>query len=259
MKFKKLLLSLTPLFNHDNPILIKLISVKKIMLILSCLIVFLLASTPDLNAQAYTVVWSGYDVANPEGLNTEPDNQTTGWTAITSGSQSSNLWSDAHSIPFSFEFFGTSVTQFKVSQNGLITFDVSASGTTVNNNTSLPNANLPDNTIAGFWDDFTNSPPTGANDIVYTKIFGTSPNRQFWIKYYSFEYSVFEYSYFSIVLDETTNKVYIVRNNTHSSSVAAGSSTVGVQLNSTTALQTSNSPNVFFDSGFNNHFCQPYG
>ena len=243
MKFNKLFLSLTSLFNHHNPILIKLISCKRIMLTLSCLIVIMLAFTHEVNAQAYT---TSTGAGNPESLNTETDNIVSDWTAITTAPQSSNIWSDAQDIPFSFEFFGSSVTQFKVSQNGLLTFDASASGTPENNNTSLPNANLSNNTIAWFWDNFTNSPPTGSNDVVWTKTFGDSPNRQFWIKTYSFEYASYTYCYFAVALEETTNKIYIIDYSYHNAG-GSGSSTIGVQQNSTTAVQYSD--NYTFQTG----------
>jgi len=61
MLFNKFLIMkkciLSALFNHDNPIMIK-------VSILSCLIVFMLTFTFDINAQSYTVVWSDDDVAN---------------------------------------------------------------------------------------------------------------------------------------------------------------------------------------------------
>ncbi|MCD4697857.1 MAG: VCBS repeat-containing protein, partial [Bacteroidales bacterium] len=238
---------LSTLFNQHNSNMNMLISGKRIVLTLSCLIVFMLTFTPDLNAQAYTVIWSGEDAGNPGGLNTESDFNVSGWTEIIPASQSSNYWSTAHSIPFSFQFFGSSVTEIKVSLNGLITFDVSASGTPPNDNTNLPDASLPDNTIAGFWDNFTNSPPTGSNDMVATKTFGTAPNRQFWIKYRSLEYASYEWSIFAVVLEETSNKVYMV--DMAWPQYGSGSSTVGVQQNSTTAVEYSGSPNVSFNSG----------
>ena len=126
-----IIMKLNTLFNQ-----IKKITGKRTMLILSFLIVFMLALTSDLNAQAYTVSWSGVNAGNPGGLNTDYDNNSS-WPSITSGSQSSNFWSGPHDIPFDFEFYGVNVTQFMVSQNGLITFDISASGTPKNNNTNL--------------------------------------------------------------------------------------------------------------------------
>jgi len=235
----KPLLFLTSLFNHNNPIRIKLISCKRIMLTLSCLIVFMLAFTPDLNAQAYTTSYHT-NAGNPGNQNTQSDNSTVGWTSITNGPNSTNYWSAAQSI-FAFEFFGTSFTELKFSQNALITFS-DATGTPTSANTSLPNASLPDNTIAGFWDSYA-SPNSG--DRVYTQTFGSSPDRQFWIRYHSFEIGSYSYAYFAIVLEETTNKVYMIDYNYKSG--GPSSSTVGVQQNSTTAIQSTTT--YSFNSG----------
>jgi len=217
---------------------------KKIILVLSVMFITLLALNSNAQTKdvSYTVIYHE-DAGNPGGLNTNFDGY--GMQAmITGGNQPVNFWSDAQDIPFDFEFFGSAVTQLKVSQNGLITFDMSASGTPPNDNSSLPAASLPDNTIAGFWDNFTNNPPTGSNDCVYKSTFGTAPHRQFWIHYHSLTYASYIVAYFAIVLEETTNKIYMVDCNYSNGS---GSSTVGVQKDNITAFQFSGSPNVSFN------------
>ena len=223
---------------------------KKMILALSVISITL--SALSLNAQtsdrdiAYTVNYHE-DAGNPGGLNT--DVETTNfnlWSAVMTGNQSNNVWSGATNIPFDFEFYGSVFNQFNVSHNGLITFDTSVSGTPPNDNGSLPAADLPDYTIAGFWDHFTNNPPTTVISHIRTRTFGTAPHRQFWIYYFQFEYGAYSFAFFATVLEETTNKVYMVDHNYHAT--ATGSSTVGVQKNSTTACQYSGSPNVSFNS-----------
>jgi plastocyanin len=183
---------------------------------------------------------------NPGGLNTETDTYTTGWTQIMAGSQASNVWTPVQTIPFTFEFFGTAVTQYKVSQNGIITFDPAAASPPPGANEALPSALLPNLSICMFWDAFTTSPPTGSNDYIYTKVFGTAPNRQLWIRYYSFEYSGFSFAYWEAVLEETTNKVYIVDQDYWSGS---GSATVGLQENTTNYVMATGSPSIAFATG----------
>lgn len=173
---------------------------------------------------------------NPGGLNTDGDAVTTGWTAITTGSQAANVWSANQTIPFAFTFWGTPVTQYKVSQNGVLTFDITSvimPGTNVN----IPSSTLPNLSVAGMWDDFTNTPPTGSNDVVYSKTFGVAPNRQHWVLWFSFEYGnpSMSFAYMAIVLEETTNRIYVV--DEYSTTSPLGSTTVGVQLNGTTGVE----------------------
>ncbi|MBN1340563.1 MAG: carboxypeptidase regulatory-like domain-containing protein, partial [Bacteroidales bacterium] len=205
----------------------------------------LLIAAIGLSAQSYTEAYFS-NAGNPGGLNTDGDATTTGWTAITAGSQATNTWSTFVIMPFTFDFFGTPVTRFKVSQNGLVTFDITAPDPPANANTTLPAASLPVSTIAMFWDEFTLTPPTGSNDIVYWKVFGTAPNRQLWIRYHSFEVSGYSFAYWACALEETTNKVYIVDMSYRSGS---GGATVGLQQNGTNAVMAAGSPNILFNSG----------
>ncbi|MCB0843876.1 MAG: right-handed parallel beta-helix repeat-containing protein, partial [Bacteroidetes bacterium] len=174
------------------------------------------------------------DAGYPGVLNTESYSTTTGWTSLIDGPQAANIWSPTAAIPFPFEFYGSPVTHFKASQNGLLTFDVAATALP-NANDNLPSANLPDSTLC-FWDEFTNTPSTGTNDDILMQTFGTAPNRQLWVKYYSFEIGnpSASFSYFAFVLEETTNKIYMVE---MYGTTPLLTMTVGVQLNNTTAVQ----------------------
>jgi flagellar hook assembly protein FlgD len=196
--------------------------------ILLSLLSFLLS---NLSGQDYLIQFQ-QNSGNPGGLNLETDLSLTGWTAFTTGNQSSNSWSSTRSLPFSFEFFGTSVTHYMCSQTGVLTFDT-LTAVLPNENTNLPNVSLSDMSIAGTWDQFTVNPPTGANDIIYYKVFGTTPNRQLWIKWNSFKIGNLNSAYWAIVLEETSNNIYVV----DMLSAGGGSCTVGVQENSGNAVQ----------------------
>ncbi|MEL6633840.1 MAG: right-handed parallel beta-helix repeat-containing protein [Bacteroidota bacterium] len=178
------------------------------------------------------------DAGNPGGLNTGTDSDLNSWTEILPASLSTNQWSSTQSIPFDFDFFGSPVTHFRVSANGLVTFDTTST-LLPNASENLPSPNLPDRTIATFWTAFTTSGPTGSNDRVYTRVFGTAPNRQLYIRWHSFEMNTASFVYLSCVLEECSNTIYIVD---QYSTTAAGATTtfnatVGIQRDNTTALQ----------------------
>lgn len=221
----------------------------------------------SVNAQTYTYTTakSNADVGNPGGVKTSYDYTTTGATRIMRGHtgpngstsstyQSTNYWSPAQAIPFSFDFYGASVDSFCVSKNGLLTFNTSVAGqavnTNLNSNSSLPNSNLPDSTICYLWD---NMGSTVSNyDYIYTFTQGSTGSRQLWILNYSWEYGSASYCYFAVVLEEGSNKIYVVDMSYIYGSLTA---TIGVQLSSSNAVQftsgihsTAGSPNIAYGS-----------
>jgi hypothetical protein len=210
----------------------------------------------------YTYVATYHDGAgNPGGLNTDGDATTTGWNNEIAGSAASNSWSSAIALPFAFDFYGSPVTHLKVSGNGVVTFDTMTTAPPVDANTNLPAAastNVPANSILMFWDAFTGGAPTGSNDVVYSKTFGTAPNRQFWIRYHSYEYGVnaagtshqSSFTYWGMCLEESTNKIYIVDMNYHSAGTGL-TTTVGVQ-NGTVATQWMDSTLAMNSGGSSN-------
>ena len=212
---------------------------KKLLLSLmgSVLLSFLTFSTIG---QSYVATYNT-DAGYPGTLNTEGNTTTTGWNEILAASLGANQWSSAEAIPFPFDFYGSPVTHFIASGNGLVTFDTTVIGNTPPNaNVALPDPGVPDKTIACFWDEFTGSPPTGSNDRVYTKEFGTAPNRQLWIRWFSYEWGpTGDFNYVSVVLEETSNKIYIV-DVYNSSSLVGGTTTVGIQVDNGTAFTEGN-------------------
>jgi hypothetical protein len=211
----------------------------------------LMMITVGASAQNYTYLLNHVvDAGNPGGLNTDADASTTAWIEAIAPTASANSWSDTIGIPFAFDFYGTPVTHFKVSGNGVVTFDTSATALPSDINTNLPataGANIPNNSILGFWDSFSGAPNLGTNDRVYTKLFGTAPNRQLWIRYHSYEYGLSatggaasSFTYWAMAIEEGTNKVYVIDQNYHSGG-AALTATVGVQKDATVAVQFADS------------------
>ena len=167
----------------------------------------------SVHGQTYTITNSSLNVGNPGGVRTSGDFTNSGGSQVingATGSSTRNYWSDPVAIPFTFEFADSVMTHFIVNKNGLMTFDTTNAGmqvpSSLNVNTSLPNANLPDNSIAFFWED-TSSTSVSSSDYVYVNVEGTSPNRQLWIRYYSFRVGSQSFCYWACVLEETSNKI----------------------------------------------------
>jgi hypothetical protein len=216
---------------------------KKNILILVCFV-----ASFSCKAQYYLQSWVDIN-QNPGALNTDVEYPSGGglsttWSQI-HGAFASPTWSAATTIPFPFQFNGSSVTQFKVSNSAVVTFDV---GTALPAPTftpsALPNAAIPDNSVC-VW----GLQGIGANDFVMSKTFGTAPNRQYWIFFtsYSTPGAAANYNYFSIVLEETSNNIYIV--DQRNSITGTNPLTLGLQINGTSAVQVAGSPNANFEAG----------
>lgn len=186
-----------------------------------------------LNAQYYM---NDYSTAlkNPGALNTDAEYPVGGgldasWTSFANPS-ASPAWSTNQTIPFTFMFNGSAETQFKVSNSGVLTFDVATVVAAPSFTTSsLPSASIPDKSVC-VW----GVRGTGANDYICKKTFGTAPFRQHWIFFTSYSTATAnDYVYYSIVLEETTNNIYIVDQRSYS---VVANLALGVQINSTTAV-----------------------
>ncbi|MBP9186588.1 MAG: T9SS type A sorting domain-containing protein [Bacteroidia bacterium] len=231
---------------------------KKQLLSLATGALLLFAS--NANAQYYTIGITG---GNPKGVNAEGENPgaasggplANGWTSIwTGGAASVAAYSPITSIPFSFTFNGSAFTRFKASNSGSVTFDTASTIIPAYGNVALPSANVPDNSINILGV----KPITNAtySSSIITKTFGTAPNRQFWIQYNFFsEANISEgWTYWAVVLEETSNKVYIVDMKTlcvTGGALCANNVKIsaGLQMNSTTAYTIAGSPNL----GANNY------
>lgn len=223
-----------------------------------CTIVILFIFT-DISAQ-YQVTKSALNIGNPGGLRSTSDYTATGETIIfqyNGSGTTNNNWSPPLTIPFDFYFNGSAVSKFCLSKNGLLTFDTTKANLSVaynlsNDNSALPYSSLPNNTICYFWDSFGN--PLGTDDDVYGQTLGTAPNRQYWIRNNSYRIGTTDYAFFALVLEETTNKIYVVDMNFKFGGNTTA--TVGIQTDSATAYQvtsglasTAGSPNITMGSG----------
>ena len=175
---------------------------KKITLLIAGLF---LASTLSFGQYYYLGGGSG----NPGGLNTDDEFSnswsTDGWTSILGPSVATPTWSANQTIPFTFNFNGSPVTQYKVSSTGVLTFTTGAVTVPSSTNAALPDATIPDASIC-MW----GIEASGTNDEVVIKPFGTAPNRQQWIYLVSNTLGGAGWTYASFVLEETSDRIYLV-------------------------------------------------
>ena len=178
---------------------------------------------------------TAFNQVPPGSLNPGSSSVSAGTYELVLGSQPSNAWSAPYRIPFDYYFFGAPVTHFKVSNNGVLTFDTTATALP-GQNENLPSTQLPDLSICAFWDTAANG-PTGGNDRVRIDTFGTAPNRQLIIYWWS--YTVGNpspaYLYFSISINEANSDITISDERT--SSPSDQTKTVGLQFNQSLAVQ----------------------
>ncbi len=194
------------------------------------------------NAQYYYLPFTNSPGQNPGGLNNDTEypvggGLVAGWTSIHAGNAATPAWSTTGTIPFTFNFNGNTVSQYKVSTSGVLTFTTAAVTVPSYTNGVIPNATIPDNSIM-VWGISGN----GANDNIVTKTFGTAPNRQHWVFFSSYtNYGTTCWVYWSIVFEETTNKIYIVdqRNGGCTQTVTAG-----IQIDQSNAISVVGSPSL---------------
>ncbi len=185
---------------------------------------------------------------NPGGLNNDGEYPVgsglpADWTLV-QGPGSSAAWSAQATLPFPFTFNGNVVNNYFVSNSGVLTFASSVGVAPSFTNTAIPSSSIPDNSLC-VW----GVQGIGSNDNIVSKVFGTAPNRQFWILFSSYTGdNTSSWQYWSFVLEESTNKIYIVDQRF---SGTASTLTVGIQINSTTAFQVAGSPSLACLAGAN--------
>ncbi len=207
---------------------------------------FLSAITLGLFGQGYYQIPAINAGTNPGNLNNDPEQpeaflsgNNLGYTTVLS-SGAADQWSPAQTIPFSFNFNGSAETQFYVSASGVVTFAASTPTTTPGFTPALlPAAGIPPKSVCAWGLDL-----TGANDAVVSKTFGTAPNRQHWVIWASASNSALGagWAYWGIVLEETTDRIYIVDMRNFSQGGANVALTAGIQVDGSTAYNVTGSP-----------------
>ncbi len=203
-----------------------------------------------LRAQYYYA--PGIPPGNPRGLNDSTDILASnappvGSTILYKYTAAKNYklqYSATQTLPFTFRFNGGPVSTYKVSSSGYLTFSALATVPAGPVNAALPSGLLPDSSIC-IWG------MGGASDggDIYSMVYGTSPNRQLWICYWFFgnPSDTNSQNVMSIVLEETSNNIYLVDQYGYITNSAKGiynpiHLSLGVQISSALGFQVPGSP-----------------
>lgn len=209
-----------------------------------------LASVNAIAQNYHFTFQSNGNPTNPGGLalnNSDDalDELNGGWNVL---ADSLSGYTPVMNLPFSFLFNGNNVNSFKAHYAGFITFDISTNKVVGFQSKSLPSADIPNQSVLawGLQGD-------GLNDKVLTRVFGSAPNRQFWIKFASFGTpgdSADSYNYVSIVLEESTQNIYVVGMyfNQAFGEYMSPKLSIGIQNSSTEAWSIPGSPNIMFQT-----------
>ena len=213
------------------------------------LILLLLLAFTGAKAQYYYLPYATF--GNPGGINNYDEYPVGGgldssWTSIHSGSTTVPQWTSVQTLPFTFQFNGSNYTQYKVSTSGVLTFTTSAVTAPTTTTTTIPSTAIPDNSVM-IW----GLEGAGANDNIVIQTLGTSPNRQHWVFFSSYNIpsgGVSCWTYWSIVLEETSNRIYFV-DQRFNTGACFPSLTIGVQIDNSEAYQVTGSPNIINSAG----------
>jgi hypothetical protein len=233
----------------------KTIKMKKNLLLNLLLLVAAVMTFSVTKAQYYSLS-KLYAPGNPGGVNTDADYDgntgaipagATKLITFTSAKAFTAKYSTVQTLPFTFNFNGGPVTKYKVGSTGYLTFSTTTAKIAGTANAALPSASLPDSSIC-CWG---LGGCTSGFGQVYKKTYGVAPHRQLWIGFWAMGNPSDSNSlnWWSIVLEETTNNIYVVDQWGNGVTYNGGTFnpinlTVGVQVNSTTAYQIAGSPNV---------------
>lgn len=209
----------------------------------SIAILIFLAFAYTSSAQYYrtTVLGNSPKNLNKERVNVQLDTDP-GWTTIF-GTTTTPQWSSIQTLPFAFEFNGSTANSYKVSSTGVLTFSTSAISVPGSNPGALPSASVPNKSIC-LW----GMRPTNTNSFISYKTFGNPGNRQYWVTFSFCSTGAIGFSTWSMVLEEGSNNIYIVDQWNGAGGTSALS--VGIQINSSLAFSDPLSPSVAVTSGY---------
>jgi hypothetical protein len=195
------------------------------------------------SAQYYhtTVVGNTPKNLNKERVNVQLDDDPD-WTAIM-GTTTTPIWSSIQTLPFAFKFNGSTVTNYKVSSTGVLTFSTGSVSIPGAVPSALPSVSIPNNSIC-LW----GMRPVNTNSFISYKTFGNPGNRQYWVTFSFCSTGAIALSTWSMVLEEGSNNIYLVDQWNGAGGTSALS--VGIQINSSLAFSDPLSPSVAVNSEY---------
>ena len=191
----------------------------------------------SVNAQ-YTVNYYYQAGKNPGNLNRDFEQVNSNYQTLFPFWQTPReIYFPYRSLPFPFVFYGDSVSRYRVSNTGMVSFESGPLPPVINQR--IPSPLLAPKTIA-IW----GLKQKGGNDAIFAKTFGHSPNRQHWIYFHSFSADTTNLNndaHWAVVLCETSNIIYVVDMGSYQSPLNL---TIGLQNDSMNALELRGSPNI---------------
>lgn len=118
-------------------------------------------------------------------------------------SPNNDVYTSVQTLPFSWTYYGQTVTQYLASDNGYITFETGAT-TSYAANTGIPTTSGPNNAIYAAWDDL-NLIGAGTPDVIKSWTYGTTPNRTHVVQWHSVnqDAATNSYLYAAILIHES--------------------------------------------------------
>jgi hypothetical protein len=172
---------------------------------------------------------------NKERINAKLDSDPS-WTTIM-GTTTTPTWSSIQNLPFTFQFNGSPVSNYKVSSTGVLTFSTATTSVPSAIPSALPSSSIPNNSIC-LW----GMQPLDARSFISHKTFGKVGTRQYWVTFSFCPNGNLWSSVWSMVLEEGSNNIYLVEHWNGAGGVTALS--VGIQINSNLAFSDPLSPSV---------------
>jgi len=126
-------------------------------------------------------------------------------------------------LGFTFDFWGQEYSEFYVNTNGQVLFGTGSGAPT---NAAIPDASLPDNFIAAFWDDL----DPGAAGGIYYRTLGTAPHRYTVVEWADVpRYGGSDRLTFEVVLYEGSNDIVLQYLHLQGDRSDGDSATVGIE------------------------------
>ena len=182
----------------------------------------------------YTVTSIAHNLLSPSG------SPTVIWNTSIDDAVSSAI-----TLPFTFNYFGQSITQFTVSTNGFIEM-AGVSGLSATGAQTLPSATTPNNVIALAWRDL--EIDITANPAAYIRYFvnGSAPNRIMVV-----EYNALSFYNISSATGNVTGQIRLYESDSHIE-IHATVNDAGLSLSKTLGIENSTGTNGLTPAGHNN-------